>query len=107
MTRPPCEELAVEPEDEAVLSARTAVTAFSTSVSKTGWRSIGERLMTLQDLARGRLLLQRLGQVAVPLLELLEQPDVLDGDDRLVREGLQQLDLVVGERPRLGARPLR
>ena len=34
-----------------------------------------------QDLAGRRLLLQRLGQLAVPRLELLEQPDVLDGDD--------------------------
>ena len=36
--------------------------------------------------------------------EFLEQPDVLDRDDRLVSERLEQLDLVVGERPRLGPR---
>ena len=52
-----------------------------------------------QDLAGGGLLLQRLGEVAVARLQLLEQPDVLDGDDRLVRERLQQRDLLVGERP--------
>ena len=48
-----------------------------------------------QDLGRRRLLVQRLGQLAVPGLELLEQPDVLDRDDRLVGEGLQQRDLLV------------
>ena len=32
----------------------------------------------------------------------LEEADVLDGDDGLVGEGLQQLDLRVRERPRLG-----
>ena len=49
-----------------------------------------------QDLARRRLLLQR-------FLEFLEQPHVLDGDDRLVGEGLEQLDLLVGEGPHLVA----
>ena len=45
-----------------------------------------------------RLLLQRLGEVGVPGLQLREQPRVLDGDDRLVGEGLEQRDLAVGER---------
>ncbi len=48
-----------------------------------------------QDLAGGRLLLER-------LFRLVEQADVLDGDDRLGGEGLQELDLPVGERPNLG-----
>ena len=51
-----------------------------------------------QDLGRRRLLLQRLGRVAVALLQLLEQAGVLDGDDGLVGERLQQLDLPLGER---------
>ena len=33
-------------------------------------------------------------QLAVALLQLLEQPGVLDGDDGLVRERLQQRDLL-------------
>jgi hypothetical protein len=37
-------------------------------------------------------------------LELREQPHVLDGDDRLVGKGLEQLDLLVGEQPDLGSR---
>ena len=54
-----------------------------------------------QHLGRGGLLLQRLGDLAVALLklgvallQLLEQPGVLDGDDGLVRERLQQRDLL-------------
>ena len=47
-----------------------------------------------QDFTRRRLLLQR-------FLQFLEQPNVLDGDDGLVGEGLQQLDLRRGEGARL------
>ena len=42
-----------------------------------------------QDLGGRGLLLERLGQLAVPGLELREQPHVLDRDDRLVGEGLR------------------
>ena len=51
-----------------------------------------------EHLGRRRLMLQRLAQFRVALLEFLEQPHVLDGDDRLVGEGLQQRDLLLGER---------
>jgi len=57
-----------------------------------------------QDLARRRLLIERLGHLRmgrrerpVLLLQLREQPDVLDGDDGLVGEGLQQLQMCIGE----------
>ena len=40
-----------------------------------------------QDLARRRLLLERLRQIAVARLQLLEQPHVLDGDHRLRGKG--------------------
>ena len=56
-----------------------------------------------QDLAGGGLLLERGGQVAVARLELSEQAHVLDGDHGLVGEGLEQLDLGVGEQAGLGA----
>ena len=39
------------------------------------------------------------GEFARALLLRLEQPRVLDGDHRLVGEGLDQLDLLLGERP--------
>src|SRR5207247_8327935 len=48
------------------------------------------------------------GKIAVRLLELSgfrlylgDQPNVLDGDDRLVREDLDELDLLDAERPHL------
>src|SRR5262245_53813868 len=50
-----------------------------------------------QDLARGNLPLQR-------IFRLVEQPDILDSDHRLVGEGLEQSGLVVGEAARVGAR---
>src|SRR5215831_13529624 len=43
----------------------------------------------------------RLRQRLVLLLQLRKEPHVLDGDDRLVREGLEEGDLGVGERPYL------
>src|SRR5688572_17590327 len=49
-----------------------------------------------EDLARRSLLLQRFG-------EFLKQPDVLDGDDRLVGEGFEQRYLLVGEGAHLSA----
>ena len=50
--------------------------------------------MTWSTSDGGGLLLQRFAQ-------LVEQPGVLDGDDRLAGEVLHQLDLLVGERANL------
>ena len=47
-----------------------------------------------EHLGRCRLMLQGFAQFCVALLEFLEQPHVLDGDHRLVGEGLKQLDLL-------------
>ena len=44
------------------------------------------------------LMLQRLAQFCVALAEFFEQPHVLDGDHRLVGEGLDEIDLPLGER---------
>ena len=38
------------------------------------------------------------GEFATGLLQLPKEPGVLDGDDGLVREGLQQRNLLIGER---------
>ena len=57
-----------------------------------------------QDVGGGRLPLQRLAEVVVARLQLLEQAHVLDGDDRLVGEGLEQRDLLVA---RTGPRRVR
>ena len=75
--------------------------AFSSMASNTGSSSPGELEMTFST-SRGRgLLLQRLGQIVGALAQFVEQPRVLDGDDRLGGEVLHQLDLLVGERPHL------
>src|SRR5215470_818253 len=52
----------------------------------------------LEELAGRRLLIEGLGEVAIPRLQLLEQADVLDGDDRLVGKGLDHFDLHPQER---------
>ncbi len=51
-----------------------------------------------EHLGRCRLMFQRFAQFCVALAELLEQPDVLDGDDRLVGEGFEERDLFIGKR---------
>ena len=71
--------------------------ARSRIASNTGWRSVGEAEMTRRSSARRRLALERLGQLAVPRLELLEEPHVLDRDHRLGGEGPEELDLAVRE----------
>ena len=50
-----------------------------------------------EDLSARHLLLQRLGQIAIPDLQLLEEANILDGDDGLVGEHAKQLDLRVAE----------
>src|SRR5262245_11643217 len=51
----------------------------------------------LADLTQRSQLPNRLRQLSRTGLQLLKQTDVLDGDDRLVRERLKQLDLRRGE----------
>jgi hypothetical protein len=63
-----------------------------------GWRAGDDP----QDLPGRCLLLERLGQLAIPRPELLEQARVLDRDHRLGGEGLDQRDLALRERSGLG-----
>ncbi len=56
----------------------------------------------LQHVSGRGLLLQRLPQVVGARLDLIEQPDVLDGNDRLVGKRGDQLDLLLAERLGLG-----
>ena len=53
-----------------------------------------------QDFTRRGLLLQR-------FLELLEQPHVLDGNHRLIGEGLDEIDLPVRERLNIKSRHIK
>ena len=55
-----------------------------------------------QDVGRGGLLLERRRQLSVSRLQLLEQPDVLDRDHRLVGERLEDRDLFGREGMDLG-----
>jgi hypothetical protein len=51
----------------------------------------------VEHVARRGLVLERFLQLRGPRLHLLEQPDIVDGDDGLVGEGLDELDLLVRE----------
>ena len=57
----------------------------------------------LQHIGGGRLLLQRFAQILGAGLHFVEQADIFDGDDGLVGEVLDQLDLARAERLYLGA----
>ena len=59
---------------------------------------IERRVHRLRHLAERLQLLDRARQLARARLHLVEQPHVLDGDHRLVGEGRDQLDLLLGER---------
>ena len=58
---------------------------------------IERRAEGVTDLTQRRQLLDRLGQFGGPLLQLLEQAHVLDGDDGLVGERLEKADLALGK----------
>src|SRR5262249_24595342 len=103
-----------EPRDEVqrvtldVADYRVVCSAESSRILGNGIENrldIGGRLTDdTKNLACRRLLLQGLGHLGVGLrqrfvllLKLGEQAHILDGDDRLVREGLQQLNVPVRE----------
>src|SRR3984957_2364922 len=95
-------ELAVEAVDAAARGAAQFGRAVRDRVQNglhLGRRAAYRR----QDLAGRRLMFQRLRQVSRLRLHLVEQPRVLNGDDRLIRESLEQLDLTFREGHRFGA----
>src|SRR5262249_41673394 len=55
-----------------------------------------------QDVRHRGLPFERLGQLAIARLELVEEPHVLDRDHGLVREGLEERDLTLREWSRFG-----
>src|SRR5580704_5747709 len=57
----------------------------------------------LEHIRGCRLLFQRRRQVSGALAQFVEQPRVLDGDDRLGGEGLNQLDLLLSKRSYVSA----
>src|SRR5439155_14007283 len=96
------DHLAIEPEHEtekAITQPRRTRRDGVEHGLHVGWRARDDA----QDFAGRRLLLQRHGEVAIARLELLEEAHVLDGDDGLVGEGLEEVDLALGEWPDLRA----
>src|SRR5215467_9885254 len=87
----------------ATSGASQNLAAACTTVSSTGRSSVGGPRDGAEDLRGGRLLFQRVGEVTIALLKLGEQAHVLDGDHRLIRERLEQSDLLIGERRDFGA----
>src|SRR5262249_19138634 len=57
----------------------------------------------LQHVSSGGLLLEGLFEITGACLHFVEQASVLDGDDRLIRESLEQLDLTFREGYSFGA----
>src|SRR6185295_12592511 len=55
----------------------------------------------LENIGSGSLLFQRLGEGLIAHFKLLEQPDVLDGDDCLVSKGSEQFNELMRERCRI------
>src|SRR4029077_2362452 len=55
----------------------------------------------LQYLTCGGLLLQCFGELAVAILQVFEQPNILDGDHGLVSESFEERDLFLGKRSEL------
>src|ERR1700730_1065296 len=90
------EQLAVEliqSTEESVAQSHGAADDRVEDRLHTGLRAADD----MQYLSGRRLLLQRLGEVAVARLQLLEEADVLDGDYGFVGEGLEERDLGVRE----------
>ena len=77
-------------------SHHTGARQFSATASSTGWMSVGELAMT-----------PKISLVAVccsnDSFSSWNKPHILDGDDSLIGEGFQQLDLRRGEGTHLGA----
>ena len=64
---------------------------------------VERRADRLADRAQRLELLDRPREIPGARFQLLEEAHVLDGDHRLGGEGLQELDLLVRERPNLGS----
>src|SRR5262245_65191329 len=89
-------ELPVEPVDKTVLSLAEPRRALGDHVEHR--LDVRERATDdAEHLASRGLVFERFGQVLRTRLHLVEQPHVLDRDHRLVSEGGNQLDLLVGE----------
>ena len=83
--------------DRSVLSLTKPGRVFDERVEN-GLKIKGRAADDFQNFAGRRLLVQRLGKIAVAFLQFFEQPHVLDGDDGLIGEGFKQRHLPLGKR---------
>jgi hypothetical protein len=84
------DELAIEPEDGACLRLAQVLCLGRNGIDN-GLDVGGRARNDPKDLRRRSLLLQS-------LFRLVEQPHVLNRDNRLVGKGLEKSDLLIGER---------
>ena len=94
------ENFALHRKDTLPNSASQSRVAFSSIASNTGCNSPGERIMTFST-SLVAVCCSSASERSSVLAQLVQQPRVLDGDDRLGREVLHQLDLLVGKWPHL------
>ena len=83
------EDLTVESVDDSLFGVTQARRILNEGIQH-GLQLEGRATDHLEDVARGGLLVEGLGEVSVSTLQLREQPDVLDGDGGLVGEGRQE-----------------
>ena len=93
--------LAVEAEDGRVRGCAEAGRALDDRLQDR-LEVRGRRADDPQDLGGGRLLFERLGEVGVLGLKIVDQPGVLDRNHGLVGEGGHEVDLLVAEGADLG-----
>ena len=89
--------VAIEALDDGVLGIAETGCTFHDGVED-GLELGGHAADDSEDIAGGRVVLQRLGQIAAALVQFLEEASVLDGDDGLIGERLQECDLLFGVR---------
>jgi hypothetical protein len=102
------QELAVVAGDDRVLAAAEPAGAPDDRVEDgLDSRSASSIITARESRSLPSAARARRPQLAVPRLQLLEQSDVLDGDDGLVGEGLKKGDLAIAEQSCLGAADAR
>jgi hypothetical protein len=96
MVSHPMQDITFESKDNGIVSSAQTRRALRYRLEH--GPNVGRRLTYhTQDIAGRGLLVERFSEVVIPRLQLLEQPHILDGDHRLVGEGLEERNLLVRE----------
>src|SRR5215470_10773254 len=100
--RPHDHQVAVAESQHHVIHPTNAGGALDDGVED--WLHVGGRAADdAEHFCRSGLVLQGFAQFSVALLDLFEEPYILDGDHSLVREGFEELDLLVREGSNFGS----